>query len=445
MPRRRCWSTGAILSHGAFAEVSRRVLVVGTGVVGLCSALLALRSGLAVTLVDREGAQRSNCSFGNSGIIVPSHFVPLAAPGAVRQGLAWMQDPASPFYIRPRPSLELLGWLVRFARSATAEHVSRAAPLLRDLALASRALHETFASEADFDVDLVKSGLLVVCRTEHAMQEERQTAAFSRQLGLRADVHDGSSLASLDPTLRDDLAGGVHHPMDCHLTPRRLMASLESAVVAAGGHFRWNTEIVRWRRDASPRRIAAAVTSAGEEIAADEFVLCAGAWSRAALRGLGLSLPMQAGKGYSLSATAGRWRPAHCAILSEARVAVTPMQDCVRIGGTMELDGLRRDIDARRVRAIIEAAGHYYAAFDPIDFEDVAPWSGLRPCSPDGLPYIGRTRRFPNLVIATGHAMMGVTLAPVTGRIVADLLTGAAPGFDMTQLSPDRFAGRAGS
>ena len=131
--------------------------------------------------------------------------------------------------------------------------------------------------------------------------------------------------------------------------------------------------------------------------------------------------------------------PAHCAILAEARVAVTPMNGGVRIGGTMELDGLDRRIDAQRVSAIIEAASRYYQVFEPADFAGVEPWSGLRPCTPDGLPYVGRTGKFANLTIAAGHAMMGVTLGPVTGEIVAELLSGEATRFDMAQLSPDRF------
>jgi D-amino-acid dehydrogenase len=417
--------------------LNKRVLVVGTGVVGLSVALECLRRGFAVTLVDREPKDRRSCSFGNAGMIVPSHFVPLAAPGAVVQGLKWMLDPVAPFRIVPRPSWDLLAWLVRFARAATRAHVDRAAPLLRDLCLASRAAYEDLARGCDFE--LVKEGLLVVCRTEHAWQDEVRTADRARELGLTATTHAGREAQDVEPSLRADVAGAVHYPQDCHLTPDRLMACLEREVANNGGAFLFETEVVGWRIDASRRRVLVATTQDGNEIEADEFVLCAGAWSPHVARDLGLSLPMQAGKGYSLTLPAFDRNPRHCAILAETRVAVTPMGAGLRVGGTMELAGLDRSINAPRVRAIVDAVMHYYDGITPQDFAGVDAWSGLRPCTPDGLPYVGRTQRHSNVVVAAGHAMMGVTLAPVTGKIVGSILAGESPPFDLALLSPDRY------
>lgn len=370
-------------------------------------------------------------------MIVPSHFVPLAAPGAVAQGLKWMLDARAPLHIRPRPSLDLAAWLLRFARSANADHVRRAGPLLRDLCFASRALYEELASRTGADFGLVKQGLLVVCATAHAFAEEARTAERARELGMPAEVHAGSGACELDPTLRHDLAGVIHYPMDCHLSPGRLMAFLESEVARAGGVFRWQTEVTGWRREGN---VVRAVRTGAGDLEADEFVLCGGSWSPPTVRELGVRIPIQAGKGYTLTLPAHPNVPAHCAILAEARVAVTPMNGGVRVGGTMELDGLDRRIDGRRVRAIVDAMSRYYQVFAPADFEGVQPWSGLRPVTPDGLPYVGRTRKFANLTIAAGHAMMGVTLGPVTGQIVAEVLSGndTLP-YDMAQLSPDRF------
>jgi len=417
----------------------RRVVVVGSGVIGLCVSLYCLRRGFAVTLVDRDAPARESCSFGNAGMIVPSHFTPLAAPGAVRLGLKWMLDPTAPFHIKPRLSLDLFAWLVRFARSATRAHVERAAPLLRDLSLASRACYEELAAQPDVAFGLVRNGLLMVCRTAHSWREELDTAAYARQLGIAAEPHAGRAALALDPTLRDDIAGAVHYPLDCHLSPDRLMAFLEAEVARAGGIFMWDTPVSGWRSDTKSTRVLAAVTRAGREIEADEFVLCAGAWSPATVRELGLAMPIQAGKGYTLTLPKLARPPAHCAILAEARVAVTPMNGGVRAGGTMELAGLTREINAPRVRAIVDALSRYYATMGAKDFADLVPWSGLRPCSPDGLPYIGRTRQRANLTIAAGHAMMGITLGPITGKMVAMLLSGEPPPFDLTQLSPDRY------
>jgi D-amino-acid dehydrogenase len=419
--------------------LTRRVLVVGSGVVGLCVALFCLRRGFAVTLVDRDSRVRRSCSFGNTGLVVPSHFVPLAAPGAVRLGLKWMLDPTAPFHIRPRLSLDLFAWLVRFARSATRAHVERAAPLLRDLTLASRQCYEELAGEPQAHFGLVKQGLLVVSRTAHGLREEMETAELARRLGLPAEPHVGRDALALEPGLRDDIAGAVHYTLDCHLSPDRLMAFLEGEVEREGGTFLWDTDIVGWRCASGDARVLAARDAQGREYEADEFVLCAGAWSPGTVHDLGLAIPIQAGKGYSVTLPEFARAPAHCAILAEARVAVTPMGGGVRVGGTMELAGLTRAIDEARVRAVLESLSRYYATMGPGDFAGIAPWSGLRPCSPDGLPYVGRTRRQANLVVATGHAMMGVTLAPITGKIVATLLSGEPLPFDLALLSPDRY------
>ena len=390
-----------------------------------------------MTLVDREAPSRRSCSFGNAGMVVPSHFVPLAAPGAVALGLKWMLDPRAPFHIRPRASLDLLAWLLRFARSANKANVERAGPILRDLCLASRASYEALAVEPGADFGLVKRGLLLVCRSQNAFAEETHMAQRARDLGMPAEVHAAEGARALDPGLREDIAGGVYYPLDSHLVPDRLMQFLESEAARAGGRLVWQTEVTGWRCEG--RAVRAARTSS-DEISADEFVLCGGSWSQPTARELALSIPIQAGKGYSVTLPHHAGMPAHCTLLSEARVAVTPMNGGVRFAGTMELDGLDRRIDARRVGAIVDAASRYYGVFKPSDFEGVEPWSGLRPCTPDGLPYIGRSAKYANLAIAAGHAMMGVTLAPVTGTMVAQILSGETPPFDMAALSPDRFA-----
>jgi len=173
---------------------------------------------------------------------------------------------------------------------------------------------------------------------------------------------------------------------------------------------------------------------------ADEFVLCGGSWTQALARQLRIRLPMQAGKGYSLTLPQPRQLPAICSIFHEARVAVTPMGGALRFGGTMEIDGMSEEINPVRVRGIINAVPKYFPDFTAKDFEGVQPWRGLRPCSPDGLPYVGRAARYSNLSIATGHAMMGLSLGPITGKLVAEIVSGEKPGIDIGMLSPDRYA-----
>jgi len=416
----------------------RRIAIIGGGVIGLATAYYCARRGWDVTLVDRNPAQRDGCSFENAGMLVTSHFVPLAAPGMVAQGLKWMWNPASPFYVKPRLSRELLDWGIKFWRAATPEHVRRAAPLLRDLSIASHRCFEELAALPGSDFGLVRKGLLMLCRTAHALDEEARTAEFGRALGIAAEVLDPGQAAALDPGIRMDVAGAVYFPKDCHLTPDRFVTQLQDRVAAEGVDFVWNTDVTGWRVEAG-RTIRAATTGGGDEIEADEFVVCGGAWSPQLARELDLRLPMQAGKGYSLTLAKPRQLPTICAILTEARVAVTPMDGALRFAGTMEIAGLNEDINPVRVRGIIAAAAKYYPEFEPSDFDGVAPWRGLRPCSPDGMPYIGRTAKCANLSIATGHAMMGMSLGPGTGELIAQVLAGETPQIDLALLSPDRY------
>jgi D-amino-acid dehydrogenase len=235
-----------------------------------------------------------------------------------------------------------------------------------------------------------------------------------------------------------DIAGSVHFPMDCHLTTDRFMAALQTEIERLGVRFIWNREIKDARIE-SGRRIRAIQCSDGQEIESDELVLCGGSWSPELARKLGLRIPMQAGKGYSLTLPKPRQLPQICSICTEARVAVTPMDGALRVGGTMEIAGLNEDINPVRVRGIIDSFCRYFPDFRPKDFDGLQPWRGLRPCSPDGLPYVGRTVKFANLSIATGHGMMGLSLGPVTGRLMAEILSGEEPAWDIAMLSPDRY------
>jgi len=414
--------------------MSKHVVIVGAGVIGLCSAYYALRRGLKVTVVERLPRDRDGCSFGNAGMVVPSHFIPLAAPGMVSLGLRWMWNPESPFYIKPRLSWDLAAWGWHFWRASTLKHVQKSAPLLRDLSFASR---ECFEELAPLEFGLERKGLLMLCRTEHGLDEEAATASLARELGVPADVLDAKQIATLEPGVAMNVAGGVYYPKDCHLNPRAFLSALQHELERKGVTFRWETEVKGWDSDAW--KVNALRTNRGE-VTADEFVVSGGSWSPDLLQGLSIRLPMQAGKGYSLTMQNPRVTPKTCAILTEARVAVTPMNGTLRFGGTMELAGMNESINQRRIDGIIRAATEYYPEFNPTDFSQIPPWHGLRPCSPDGLPYLGRTAYYDNLIVATGHAMMGLSLGPVSGRIVANLLAGDAAGFDLQMLSPDRYA-----
>lgn len=416
---------------------AKRVVIVGAGIVGLCCARALRRRGCEVTVLEREAAGHAGCSHGNAGMIVPSHFIPLAAPGMVALGLKWMLDPKSPFYIRPRLDASLVSWCWRFMRAANTAQVDRAAPILAALHRLSRGEYERLFAVLGIEDQLVRKGLLMLCRTEHALADEARVAARARTLDIPARVLTPAEAAQIDPGIRMAIAGAVHFPLDCHLDPARLLAALHARLEAEGVRIQHDTPVTGWTQAGGAVQ---AVRTPRGEIAADEFVLAGGIWSTGLGRDLGLKLPMQAGKGYSVTLPRPRQLPELCSVLVEARVAVTPLGGALRVGGTMELSGLDPTVRAERVAGILEAIPRYFPELAAEDFRGLPVWQGFRPCTPDGLPYLGRCGPYRNLTAATGHAMMGVSLAPITGRLVAEIVAGENPAVDLRLLDPNRYS-----
>jgi D-amino-acid dehydrogenase len=413
------------------------VLVCGAGVIGLCCAHFLRERGHEVTVIDRESRERDACSFGNMGMIIPSHFMPLASPQVVRRALKWMFDSASPFYVKPRLDADFIRWSLRFVRAANARRAAQASLLLRDLHLASRRLYEQLAAATHNEIGLSTRGMLVLCNTRRGLEEERRAADHAGSLGLAAEIVSRERAAELEPAMRMDIEGAILYPLDAHLTPPRLMATLLRLTEEAGVQFHWAREITGWR--VGRHGIEAARTTAGE-LRADTYVLAGGSWSPAIVRELGITLPIEPGKGYSITLSHPRQLPRHCFALSEANTAVTPMGSALRIGGTMEFSGMNRIVRRERVQRLVDAAVRYFPEFRTQDFEGTTAWIGLRPCSPDGLPYVGRFARYPNLCAATGHAMMGVSLGPITGYLVAEILSDNGTSLPIEALDPDRYA-----
>ncbi|MFK8112652.1 MAG: NAD(P)/FAD-dependent oxidoreductase [Rubripirellula sp.] len=421
--------------------MTKKIVIIGGGVIGLSTAWHCQKAGHDVTVIDRAQEQRDGCSFGNAGMIVPSHFVPLAAPGMIRLGLKWMWNPESPFYIRPRVSWDLLSWLWQFKQSCTRRHVDQAAPLLRDLHLASRSilaqLEPVLEQAGEDGFGLAQNGLLMLCKSEATFDEEAETANAATQLGIEAQVLDAKATKRLEPNFDMDVRGAVYYPRDCHLSPQRLMGALQSQLTAGGCQFHWSTVCTGFTK--RNNRVEQVQTSVGE-MDADEIILCGGVWSSQIARELEISLPMQAGKGYSVTLDDPKQLPSICSILTEARVAVTPMGSTLRFGGTMEIAGVDESISESRVRGIVRSVPDYFPAFDESDFQHCQPWVGLRPCSPDGLPYLGRPKRWQNVIVSTGHAMMGISLAMISGKLAQEFVDQQTPSIDrMSLLAPDRF------
>lgn len=417
---------------------SRSVIICGGGVIGLSCAYYLAREGWRVTVVERNAEGADSCAHGSAGYVSPSHVIPLAAPGMVWKGLKWMLSSRSPFYIQPRFDGDLMRWSWLFARACNARHVRRSAPVLRDLCLESRKLFVEWADITGNAFEFRTEGLLNLCQTQEGLDHETHgLAALANELGIEARVLTAQQTAALEPGAKLAVAGSVYFPIDAHLSPRRLVPVLTTLLKEMGVQFVWNASIYGWRTGAG--RIAGISTTMGD-LVGDEYVLTGGSWSPAMVAGLGLRLPMQAGKGYSLTIGKPRFRLTKPLILTERRVAVTPMGATLRFGGTMEISGHSDNVRPERVGQIIAGAQAFFPEITAADFAGIKPWFGYRPVSPDGMPYLGRLGRYANLATASGHAMLGLTLAPVSGRLIAEILSGRRPSVDLTLLNPNRYA-----
>ena len=414
------------------------VLIIGAGAVGVCAAYYLREAGYRVTLVER-GEIGSGASHGNMGLIVPSHSVPLAAPGVPLRGLKWMFNPDSPFYIKPRLDPSLIRWLWAFWKASNEGRMRRAIPLVRDLSLQSLSLFDELNGLDGVDFDFHKRGVLAVFRTQNGLEEGEEELRLLSSYGLEIDALSPDGLSNVLPGLEVNALGGLHFRQDAHLSPAKFVRSLADHVARRGVTVRTGSEVTGFTKDKG--RIAVTHTTQGD-IAADEVVLTAGSWSSALGKVAGISLPIQPAKGYSVTLKRPAGWPEMPLMLSESRVAVTPMGDTLRIGGTLELAGMERSINRRRVAAITSALSRYLPSFDMGSHEIVETWCGLRPCTPDGLPFLGRAPGVPNLVVAAGHAMIGVSLGPVTGKLVRQVIAGVWTDIDLDLdlLAVDRFA-----
>ena len=401
---------------------------------GLSTAYFLRKEGHQVTVIDKSNI-RSGASFVNAGYLTPSHIIPLASPGKIAQGIKWMFDASSPFYIKPRWDTDFFKWAWYFHRSSTQAKVEKAIPVIKDINILSRGLYEGIKDSGDLgDFHLERKGLLMLYKTDKAFSHEMEVADRASGLGLEVSVLDGAQLASIEPDITIDAKGAIHYECDRHMSPTQLMPKMVDYLKRSGVKIKIDETV----EDVilSQGKIVEVKTTK-ETYSADEIVMAAGSWSGILSKKMGIRLPLQAGKGYriNVSRPTGITMPA---ILMEASMAVTPMQDFTRFAGTMEFSGINNVIRKEKVKAIAEGAKNFYPELE-IGQEEIADARcGLRPVSPDGIPYIGRTGNVRNLIFATGHAMMGWSLGPATGKLVTELVGGTETSMDISPFSPDR-------
>lgn len=414
-----------------------KVVIIGGGVIGLSSAYYLQQSGHQVTVIDKTDIT-DNCSYGNAGYVCPSHFIPLATPGIVVQGLKWMWNSKSPFYVQPRLDLGLIDWGLKFMKSATAENVDKAGVPLRDVAILSKKMYEEMSQLPQFNFALEQKGLLEIFQTDQGAEHAHHTVEKAHELGLSDTVLlNYDQLQALEPQTRIIAKGAIHFKCDAHLYPNKLMKQLLAHLQNVGVQLVKNTEVTGFEQSVGKISKVLAGSTAFD---ADAVVMATGSWSRELAAKLKVKIPLMPGRGYSVTLEDSPYQINHPAVLLEGRAALTPMDgNKIRFGGTMEITSTKTPPRLERVEGLLDAVKRFYPEFDVAMPSMDKIWWGYRPCSADGLPYIGRTRQWKNLVMATGHSMLGLSLGAGTGKLVDELINEQRLSMDINPFDPNRF------
>lgn len=414
---------------------SGNVIVVGAGHIGLACAHYLRQDGYDVRVID-QGKIGSACSRANCGFVVPSHIAPLTTPSTLRKGLASLFNPRAPFRIQLQMRWALYEWLFQFARRCTHRKSLQTARVLHELLEASATEYRELFRDPGLDCDPRQDGLLFVFQGESALQEfVKDEESLAQAFGLDLRHLNPSEVADLEPALSGEIAGAFLYPNDASLQPDKLNTDWAKRLVASGVEFTENCELERVSR--TNNRVTEIETSEGP-ISADRYVFAMGAWSTQFSNTIGCKIPIEPGKGYSVTLDAPPSSPRYPMLFPEAHIGVTPFQDSMRIGSMMEFVGFDRSLPAYRIEQLIRSARPYLDLPEDPSISDT--WYGWRPMTWDGLPIIGRVPGVSNALLASGHNMLGLSLAPVTGKLVADIVSERRIELPIEALSPLRFA-----
>ncbi len=412
-------------------------VIIGSGVIGTACAYYLQRSGWKVTLID-QGVPAGGSSHANCGYICPSHVLPLAEPGMVGQALRSLLKRNSPFAIRPRMDPAFWAWLLRFALRCNEPQMIEGGRAIQPLLLSSLDLYKELIRDEGLDCEFEERGLLFAYRSKEALDAYAPTdRLLAETFDCPARRLDVKELTDLEPALKPDLAGGWYYHDDAHLRPDKLMSAWHRLLTASGAVIRSHCPFEGF--SGAKGRADSAKTGQGE-LSADVFIVATGAWTPRLNGALGCRIPIEPGKGYSLTMP----RPAICPkvpmIFPETRVAVTPFSSGYRLGSTMEFAGYDESIRPDRLQLLRDGASPYLR--EPYTEPVEEQWFGWRPMTYDSLPIIDRTPRFENVYIAAGHNMLGLSMATATGKLVAELIEGRTPHIDPSPYRVGRFSKR---
>ncbi|MCW9707577.1 NAD(P)/FAD-dependent oxidoreductase [Fodinibius salsisoli] len=412
------------------------VIVIGAGIAGLAVAYYLRRNGITVTICEK-GDGEDNCSYGNAGLIAPRHIIPLSSPGVISEGLRWMLKAESPFYIKPRLNKELISWIWKFRKASTEKHVDEAGPVLRDMLFRNQNLLIDLEKKESISFGFQKNGHLTICKTEKGLKKEAKKAQKASALGVPTEVLSAKEVQEMEPNIRMDIHGAVYYPKDAHLHPGHLMEQLKALLQKQGVNFRFNTEITDINEKSEGK--VDVVSSDNQKLSGTQVVLCSGAWTPELLKRLNFKLPLQAGKGYSITLDSPSTVPQINFLLAEKKVAVTPMMGDLRFAGTMEIVGKDQSVTPAKISALKKSVTQYFPEYSLGDLDGQDVWVGLRPCSPDGLPYVGKVEPFNSIFVSTGHSMVGMSLSFASGEIISQLITENQAKLSHPMMDPNRY------
>lgn len=415
---------------------SKSAIIIGGGINGLCTAYYLHKNNFEVTVIDR-GTIDNNCSFGNMGYLSPSHYLPLASPGIVAEGMSYMLNSKSPFYIKPRLDLSFIKWGLSFYKNCNQKTVEKNSPPLVALLKLSRHLMDEIRSDLGDVFDMETKGCLMMCHSPAAFEKEIKVAEKAKEYDLKTIVLRRQEVQQYEPDVEVDVSGAVLFTDDAHIHPGKFMLAMKKKLAEQGVTFQLNTEVTGFKKEG--HLIKSVLTDKGS-FTADQVILSPGSWLGQLTQKLGHRLMIQGGKGYSTTYDYVEKNIQYPAILVDGRCAITPWKHTLRIGGTMEFSGLNEEVLVKRMQGIYNSVKKFYPGLK-IDFPSTDKiWTGLRPVSPDGLGYIGKLDSYENVTIAGGHAMLGVSCAAGTAKIISELLTVKTPEIDLTAFNPMRFS-----
>lgn len=395
---------------------SEQVVVIGAGVVGCAIAAELSRQGAQVTVIDK-GAVGQGCSYGNAGWMTPCFAMPLPLPGMFLKSLKWLLNPESPLYIKPVPSVLLFNWLTQFMMSMNEREALKAIDFLVQLSKDSLAEYQRLDQKYPGRMGFEQKGLLMVGQSAEGVK----SAVTEMDLVARHQVPGRyltpKEIKDLEPSLVGPIEGGVYFPQEAHAEPLQVVQVLAEEAKAFGARFQEGVELLSF--NLSDRKIHSIQTQQGE-MKADVFILATGSWSTALARQIGIEVTIMGGKGYSMILPPLSVQPKHPIMLVEKKVAITPRKNSLRVAGTLELVDQDFSITERRVQAILKGAREFLPIPEKPEVQEL--WRGLRPCTPTGVPHLGWSHLYSNLMLACGHQMLGLQSATGSAKYLAKML-----------------------